>query len=329
MRELKVPVDFLLASPSPWVRLQTRVELLGEPAPRERRELVSHPVVKRLTRDAAQWPAGTKGDHRSGKDLLNKLSLLADFGLRSGDPEIGTFVERVLARTGSDGRLLGYVLFPKRSNPEWMFDVDGQDTLLALVSLGFAEDDRVRRALAALLALESAGGGWVWPEARSPLPCRRFAGGCPYPTLKVLRILARTPRGAESDAARRGVELVLSLWERRNEERRYGFGMGSDFAKLRYPFIWFDVLHVVEALSPYGWAWSDARFRELLDLVVAKADADGRFTPESVSLEWKDLCFGQKREPSPFLTFVVHRILRREPRRSGRASSARPRREGT
>ena len=44
---------------------------------------------------------------------------------------------------------------------------------------------------------------------------------------------------------------------------------------------------------------------------AAKADAEGRFTPESVWLEWRDLCFGQKREPSPWLTCVVHRILGR------------------
>jgi len=321
MPEIKVPLDFLLDSPAPWVRWQTKVTLLGEEGGRERREVLAHSVVRTLLKEATRWPAGSRGDHRSAKDVLNKLSLLAEFGLRASDPGINTFAEGVLLHRDGEGRVLGYVLFPKRAAPEWMFDVDGQDTLLALVSLGFGEDERVRRALQALVARECADGGWVWPDARSPLPCRRFSGGCPYPTLKILRILARTPEGIESHAAQRGVELLLSLWERRHAKRRYGFGMGGEFAKLRYPFVWFDVLHVLEAVSSFPWAWRDARFRSLLDLVLKKADAEGRFTPESVYLEWKDLCFGQKRQPSPWLTLVVHRILSRAPRKSRGAPS--------
>jgi hypothetical protein len=101
----------------------------------------------------------------------------------------------------------------------------------------------------------------------------------------------------------------------------YGFGMGGEFAKLRYPFVWFDILHVLEAVSSFSWAWRDARFRSLLDLVLTRADAEGRFTAESVGLEWRDLCFGQKRQPSAWLTLVVHRILRRAPRESRSARS--------
>jgi len=313
MRDIPFPEKFLLGSPSPWVRYQARAALLGEPGTTERRELLAHPVVRQLLKEAQSWPGNSQGDHRSAKDLLNKLSLLADFGLCASDPGVRRFVERVLSHVGDDGRLLGHVLFPKAAKPAWIFDVDGQDTLLALVALGCAGDRRVKRVLTAVIALESAGGGWVWPDARSPLPCRRFTGGCPYPTVKILRVLSRAPTSETAAVARRGTDLLLSLWDQRDTERRYGFGMADQFLKLRYPFIWFDVLHVLEALSPYRWAWSDRRFHSLLGAVLGKADGQGRFTPESVYLEWRDQCFGQKREPSPWLTFIVHRILSRRP----------------
>jgi hypothetical protein len=311
--ELPVPVDFLLGSPSPWVRYRTRTALLGEDAAAERREVLAHPLVRGLLREARGWPAGSRGDHRAAKDLLNKVGLLADFGVRAGDPGVEPFVEAALSHADPDGRLLGYVQLPRRAKPEWMLDIDGQDVLLALVGLGYGTDGRVRRALAGLLALEAPAGGWVWPGARSPLPCRRFDGGCPYPTLKILRVLAADAGSADSAAARGGTELLLSLWERRRTVRRYGFGMGERFGRLRYPFVRLDVLHVLEALSPYPWTWGDPRFRSLLGRVLEKADAEGRFTPESVYLPWTDQCFGQKREPSPWLTLVVHRILSREP----------------
>ena len=72
---------------------------------------------------------------------------------------------------------------------------------------------------------------------------------------------------------------------------------------------------VVDALSGFPWVWKDARFGSLLSAVTSQADREGRFTPGSVWMEWKAYCFGQKRGPSPWLTFVVHRALLREPAR--------------
>ena len=46
-------------------------------------------------------------------------------------------------------------------------------------------------------------------------------------------------------------------------------------------------------------------------VLLAKAGADGRYTPESVWTAWKDWEFGQKKEPSPWLTLLVDRIERR------------------
>lgn len=311
MKELSRPLDEWLADPSPWVRFRAREFFAGRDASKDRVAVLAHPLVRRLLRDACGWPRGSRADHRSGKDLLNKIALLADFGVRRGDPGVDVFAERVLERRDSAGRVLNHVLMPRKESPEWLFDIDGQDLLLALVQLGFSRDKRVREAVEALIEGAEETGGWVWPDAPSPLPCRRLAGGCPYPTLKILRILSQDEEWAASRAAKDGVELLLDLSSRR--EARYGFGFGDRFDKLKYPFIWFDVLHVLEALSSFTHVWKDARFRTLLDYVLAKADAGGRFTPESVYVEWKAQCFGQKKAPSPWLSIVVHRIFARAP----------------
>ncbi len=311
---------WLLASRDPWVRLEARRALLGEDADVERRRLVEHPLVRKLASDALAWPDASTGDHRSAKDLLNKLSVLADLGLRAEDLGLCGLADRVFARCDPDGVPLAPVVMPGKKEAAWVFDVDGQDPLLAVVALGAVTDPRVERAVETLVRRATPRGGWTWPQARSPLPCRRFAGGCPFPTLKMLRILARLPARRDARVARESTSLVLDLFERRGGERRYGFGFGDRFAKLRYPFVWFDVLHALEALSPFPWVWGDARFRDMLALATAKADTEGRYTPESVFLEWKDYCFGQKREPSPWLTLVMRRILAREPARERRRS---------
>jgi hypothetical protein len=309
---IPVPEPWLLAAPEPWTRFQTRL-LLRQPERSERGECLRHPVVRDLLARARAWPCDTTGAHQSAKDPLNKLAMLADFGVRAGDPGVAELRRRLLATVHADGRVRSPVLMPRAKGVLPMFDIDGQDPLLALAALGYGADPDVIAAARALLELRRSDGGFVWPDAPSPLPCRKDAGGCPYPTLKILRLLAHVPLLATEDIARPSTDLVLDLWSRRRREQRYGFGMGERFAKLKYPFIWFDILHVAEALSPFPWVWSDARFREITAIITSQADAEGRFVPGSVWMEWKGQCFAQKTQASPWLTVVVHRMLARCP----------------
>jgi hypothetical protein len=46
-------------------------------------------------------------------------------------------------------------------------------------------------------------------------------------------------------------------------------------------------------------------------IVKAKADDQSRFAPESIWQAWHEWDFGQKREPSAWLTLIMLRILQR------------------
>ena len=87
--------------------------------------------------------------------------------------------------------------------------------------------------------------------------------------------------------------------------------MGTDFIKLKAPLIWYDVLHVLDVLTQFGWLQQDPRLQELADLVRHKADAQGRYTPESMWKAWSEWDFGQKKAPSSWLTLLVLRALGR------------------
>jgi hypothetical protein len=49
----------------------------------------------------------------------------------------------------------------------------------------------------------------------------------------------------------------------------------------------------------------------MLHILADKADPQGKFTPESVWTHWKDWEFGQKKEPSRWITFLAQRIIKR------------------
>jgi hypothetical protein len=109
-----------------------------------------------------------------------------------------------------------------------------------------------------------------------------------------------------------GADALLQLWAHRTEQRPYLFGMGKDFAKLKAPLVWYDVLHVTDVLTQFEWLRKDKRLREMMAMVESKADDAKHFTPESIWQAWREWDFGQKREPSPWLTLSAWRMLMRK-----------------
>jgi hypothetical protein len=153
---------------------------------------------------------------------------------------------------------------------------------------------------------------------------------CPIANVLALKALARIPAPHPMAGIRSGAEMLLAHWDGsqvargvRSESvsetgassaKPYLFGCGSDYRKLKYPFIWYDILHVLEALSPYAFVHSDPRFQEMLAAVTSEADADGRYAAGAMYMPWKGWSFAGKKQPSPWLTFLVLRMQRRVPK---------------
>jgi hypothetical protein len=189
---------------------------------------------------------------------------------------------------------------------------DAPSIVYALVKLG-VKDRRVKAAAKYLASLVRDNG---WPcAATSDLgkfhgPGRR-SDPCPYANLITLKALAQTREWHDDDVCQVGAETLLSLWSQRTAQRPYLFAMGSDFAKLKAPLIWYDILHVTAVLTQFEWLRSDKRLGEMVSIVKTKADNQDRFTPESIWQAWRDWDFGQKREPSAWLTLIAQRMLKR------------------
>jgi hypothetical protein len=153
------------------------------------------------------------------------------------------------------------------------------------------------------------------------------ADPCPIANVLALKALARVPALYPAAGIRSGAEMLLAHWDRSqvacgvragsaaetglHPSKPYLFGCGTDYRKLKYPFIWYDILHVLEALSPYPFVHSDPRFREMLAAATSQADGDGRYTAGAMYMPWKGWSFADKKHPSPWLTFLVRRLERR------------------
>jgi len=174
-------------------------------------------------------------------------------------------------------------------------------------------EPKVRAAADYLVGLLRANG---WPCAVSK-ELGKFRGPgrkddpCPYANLAMLKALAEIEEYRHSPACHVGAETLLTLWNESATQHPYIFYIGTDFRKLKVPFVWYDLLHVLDVLSRFPWVREDERFLDMLQLLKGKVDPQGRFSLESVWTAWKDWEFGQKKEPSRWLTLLAWRIIGR------------------
>lgn len=308
---------------SPWVQYRTRLDLLHQKESdpevlKARQEMIKHRQVQGLLAELAQWPGSILSSHKSAGHPLHKLIFVADLGLKATDPEIKQIIERICEHQAPEGSFQVLMNIPPRyggtGKDQWAWALcDAPLILYALVKFGLGEDERIQKASAHLVSLIKENG---WPCAVSE-ELGKFRGPgrkedpCPYANLIMLKALSQIPGLNDSSASYTGVETLLALWEGREKRHPYMFFMGTDFCKLKAPFVWYDILHVADVLTQFPWLRADARLKAMIGIIKRKADEEGRFIPESIWEAWKEWDFGQKRVPSPWLTLAAQRVLKR------------------
>jgi hypothetical protein len=317
-------IEWLLESQEPWTRYRVLLDLLDRPeddleVQTARAEMLAHPRVQALVSEAAAWPGYALKRHNDAGHPIYKFSTLADFGLRATDPGMPAAVETVLAHQSPEGAFQTWLNIHERYGGTgegmwtWM-SCDAPTLLYALRAFGLGDDARVQRAMSHLVSVV-AENGWrcvVAPELGKMRGPGRVADPCPIVNVYALKALSRSPQLLDSPATRAGAEMLLWHWEHQAERKIYLFGIGTDFRKLKYPFVWYDVLHVVDVLSRFPFVHADSRFREMVETITAQPDEEGRYTAASMYRAWKGWSFADKKHPSPWLTFLVLRIQRRQ-----------------
>ncbi len=319
---MDVPLDWLLEG-EPWIAYRTRRDLLAQseedPSVRSARAamLASAPVLGLLA-DLSGWPGTVLASHKSASQPFHKLTFVADLGVVAGDPGVAPIVARILAHRSDEGPFLLPMNVSEAhggtGRERWAWALcDAPLVAYALVKFGLEREAPVRAAVEHLMGLVRDNG---WPCAvskelggfRGP---GRKGDPCPFASLAMLKLLSATEAHRDGPACRQGAEALLSLWSESMTRHPYMFYMGTDFRKLKVPFVWYDLAHVLDVLSRFSWLAGDARLLGMLEVLRGKADERGRFTPESVWTAWKEWEFGQRKAPSRWLSLMAWRILGR------------------
>lgn len=319
---MNIPIDWLLAG-EPWVAYRTRLDLLGESETSpsvisSRQAMLESADVQRVLTELMNWPGTVISSHKSAGQLFHKLTFIADLGLKAGDPGMDRIISRILEHQAEEGPFQLPVNIPTHfggnNQDTWAWALcDAPLTTYALAKFGLQDEIAVNQSIVNLMNLVRDNG---WPCTVSK-ELGKFRGPgrkedpCPFANLAMLKALSVFDNLRESSAAHNGVETLLHLWQESQTQHPYIFYMGNDFRKLKVPFVWYDLMHVLDVLTNFPWVLTDSRLLEMVDLMKSKADDQGRFTLESIWTVWKGWDFGQKKVPSRWLTLMAWKIIKR------------------
>jgi len=319
---MKAPIDWLLEG-EPWIEYRTRRDLLGQSEDNAqvmsaRSSMLADAKIQNLVAELTNWPWTVISSHKSAGQPFHKLTFLADLGLTAMDPGMEGITSRILKNRSDEGPFQLPVNIPThyggtgQEQGAWAL-CDAPLIVYAMAKFGLKNESAVQVAIDYLSGLIRDNG---WPCAVSR-ELGNFRGPgrkddpCPYANLAMLKVLSEFEERRNGPACRKGADIALSLWSDSATRHPYMFFMGTDFRKLKVPFVWYDLIHVLDVLSSFSWLKNDSRLLNMLGLLKIKADQDGRFSLESVWTAWKDWEFGQKKEPSRWLTLMAWRIMGR------------------
>lgn len=319
---MNTPTDWLLEA-EPWVAYRTRLDLLGESETssavmKDRQAMLNSKDVKSVLTELMEWPGIVISSHKSAGQLFHKLTFISDLGFKATDKGMEHIIPRILDHQSAEGPFqLGMNIpthFGGNNQDTWAWALcDAPLTTYALAKFGLQDDPAVHQSVDYLMNLVRDNG---WPCVVSK-ELGKFRGPgrkddpCPFATLAMLKALSAFEDLHESSAAHTGVETLLNLWQESQTQHPYIFYMGTDFRKLKVPFVWYGLMHVLDVLSNFPWVHTDPRLLDMVDLLKSKADERGCFTLESIWTVWKGWDFGQKKVPSRWLTLMAWRIIKR------------------
>lgn len=298
----KEVLDWLLEGPA-WLKYAVELQLL-EAKPDVGPVLQDSSIVKIVSRlkggNAGILALKTGRVHytEAGKAYWD-LFFLADIGLNARDLELENEAEEIFRFQAQDGA------FTIPPNVQDNYFCMSSILLSSLAMMDYRDDPRLSRYIRLVMNSRCYDGGWhCYDDGYSTLKIE----SCPMDNLNILRLLGQYEPYRRNPVLKDAIDLLLVHWEGRTH--LHGFGVGRRFRSLQYPAVKYGILRVLDVLSLFPYAVESRAFKNMLDFVHGKA-VNGKYYAEATEAAYAEFDFGQKAEPSRWLTFLINRVDRR------------------
>jgi hypothetical protein len=304
--------EWLLSSDSPYIQYNAEQFFNINT---DHNKLLNDPFIEENIDLLSGWNKEILKNHNSPKLLMHRLALLADLGVKADDKPIKPIIMQILENFDEKNIPQVLIELPKVfggtgiPGMAWML-CDFPVILASLLKMGIKNNKIKSTVLKLKEFARSNGYGCISsiPKVRGPGKKDDF---CPYANLVAAKALSGDSESINSKAAELACESLLYHWETKGQKKHYLFGIGTDFQKIKYPFVWYNILHMAEVLSRFKHIHKDKRFLEMTEVITGKADENLRFKPESIYMIHKTQDFGNKKEYSRIITLAVLKILKR------------------
>jgi hypothetical protein len=267
---------WLLEDADPSVKYRALTELLGDDKDHaevvEARDRIpkTKAVVKVLSdiQSDGEWPwTGSYDSPELG------ISYLGELGLSRSHPTVSRAVEAFLSKQYSDGCFPNSYTMREGAGSAQRNDQSCYYalTIRGLIQLGYADDERVKKALTFTLSEARWDGGYLCSKSY----VRAGTKSCIRGSKNVLLLFAELPELWGTPACKGLVDYFLDrkVFYHRSDHTRFVSGHPQTFFPLHYRF---GVLEPLYALSKMGYG-NHAAVAEAWGFLDEKRDASGRF----------------------------------------------------
>lgn len=317
------PIPWLLSS-NPWTKYASMVNLLNiSPASLEAKEakknLLEHPLVIEQIKETGQWLTKAATRNSNANISYFKLRMLSDFGLNIHDAGIEQIIKKAISHNIEDmfavrGRTPDmqkqgkeYIPSDPYANIWHVSPCNSPVITYSLLALEYTGDE-VINAVKALQEKWVTPQGWFCHFFFVESQYKKLQAGCPMAGIMALDVFSLIPELKESKYAQNAFEPIL--FHRDYGKTLYYFGRSKKFWTMKYPFVWYNALYLADVLTRFDFLKGNELVENLVDWIESSQDNNGRFTATSVFLPYKEWDFNNKKEPSPWITYLCCKILK-------------------
>jgi hypothetical protein len=315
------PIPWLLKS-NPWTRYRTMTDLLeldrkSKEVKSAYEDLITHPNVVQLIDQAAMWFPQSITRHNVPDLSHYQMMMLIDFGLTAEHPKIKEICTKAVSRLENDLFAVRQTLpqkgegftKPIPSVNEWhAMPCDSPLITAALLLSGF-KNPAIRKNIEILKDYWKTERGWFCHFFFVEDQFKKYQTGCPMAGLMALQVFSLIPELKESVFSQNGYAPIR--YHRDLAKSLYYFGRSKKFWTIKYPYIWYNALYLADVLTRFESLRKEDLVRELIEWIIQSQDENGRFKPTSMFMVYKSWDFANKKEPSPWITLLCCRILKR------------------
>jgi hypothetical protein len=316
-------IPWLLDS-NPWTRYRTMIDLLDYPETgneviKAKADLLNDEKIIGLANEIKDWIPVAPTRNNDPKISYFKLRMLADFGIKHTELNLSETIDKATQHI-IDNLFAVRGQVPERpkkgekfekpnlSDDVWHISPCNSPIITdALIKSG-VQNEKVNKAIDELKCRWIDKKGWFCHFFFVESQFKKLQIGCPIAGIMALDIFSKIPDIKESKYS--GFAFEPIKFHKDFGKTLYYFGRSKKFWTFKYPFVWYNALYLADVLTRFDFLKKEPVVKELIDWIIISQTDDGKFRPTSVFMNYKGWDFSNKKEPSPWITYLCYRILK-------------------